>query len=233
MDANRELFSPVPTRPLVPDQTALINIDVQNVQVYGLADRVRRAGLNEVYDYYNVEVARILPRIRALQSLCRANGFHVMHLRCASFTGDGHDCSTLFRSVDIKGAGEDRGAQLLTEVGAEENEIVITKVAAGAFNGSDLDAVLRNVGIDTVIFTRLVTAGCVEGTARGAADRGYDVFVVEDACAAWTPEQQTLSLRILGRWFARLLSCAEISRIIAESSSFRSDESQRFPLHAV
>ena len=199
-------------QPLGAGRTALIDVDVQNFQVYGLAYRVRDAGLLEIFDYYNREVGKIVPRIRALKDACRRVGIEIIHLRCASFTGSGDDCSPLFRAIHITTTDGDRDAEVLAEVAAAGDEIVLTKVASGAFNGSDLDLLLRNLGIGTLIFTGLVTPGCVETTVRGAADRGYKVFLVGDACASWTQEHHDVSLRALGRWFATLIDTGAMVR---------------------
>ena len=187
---------------------ALVNIDVQYAQVYGLAEKVRRAGLDDVVDEYDREVARILPRIRTIETHFRDAGLEVLHLRCASFTGDGRDCSRLFRSVDISATGSDRDSEILEAVAPAPGEVVLSKVSAGAFNGSELDSLLRRLRIDTLIVTGLVTGGCVEGTVRGAADRGYRVFLVEDACADWTVHQHAVSVSILGKWFATVIDPA-------------------------
>ncbi len=199
------LLRPQPVHALVAGRVALVDIDVQNAQVFGLADKVRGAGLHAVVDGYDLAVAKILPKIRALKDRCRAAGIEVIHLRCASYTGDGNDCSRLFRSVDISASDGDEDAEIHAAVAPEGDEIVLSKVSAGAFNGSDLDFLLTRLGIDTLIVTGLVTAGCVEGTVRGSADRGYKVLLVEDACADWTAQHHDIAMRILGRWFATLI----------------------------
>jgi nicotinamidase-related amidase len=208
------LFDRHPDVPLILARTALIDIDVQNVQVYGLADRVRAAGLGDIYDYYTAEVAGIIPKIRRLKDACRRAGIDVIHLRCASYTGDGRDCCPLFQSVDIKATDLEADSEIVANVAPQEGEIVLSKVSAGAFNGSDIDIILRNLGKDTLICTGLVTAGCVDGTVRGAADRGYRVFLVKDACASWTSQQHAASIRILGQWFATLVDTEEVLRRI-------------------
>jgi nicotinamidase-related amidase len=219
MAALDRLFAPLPDHELLADRTALIDVDVQNAQVYGLAEKVRAAGLDDICAEYQQEVANILPRIRALKDACRQAGIEVIHLRCASYTGDGRDGCALFKAVDVTEQGDEIAAAIVDEVVPVGDEIVITKVSTAAFNGSDLDTVLRNRGIDTLIVTGLVTDGCVEGTVRGAADRGYRVFLVGDAAASWTRAQHQAAVRILGRWSARVLDTAEALRRISGDAS--------------
>jgi nicotinamidase-related amidase len=214
MTALDALF-PLPDRALSARRTALIDVDVQNAQVYGLAEKVRVAGLDAIYREYNEEVAKIVPRIRALKDACRRAGIEVIHLRCASYAGDGRDGCPVFRSADVTEQGDRGAAEVLAEVAPEHDEIVITKVSTAAFNGSDLDTVLRHRGIDTLLVTGLVTDGCVEGTVRGAADRGFTVFLITDASASWTRAQHQDAVRILGRWSARVLDTeAALRRIV-------------------
>jgi nicotinamidase-related amidase len=54
---------------------------------------------------------------------------------------------------------------------------------------------------------------------RGAADRGYRVFLVGDAAASWTRAQHQAAVRILGRWSARVLDTAEALRRISGDAS--------------
>jgi biuret amidohydrolase len=212
-----ELLAPLPEHNLIAGRTALIDVDVQNAQVYGLAEKVRATGLDAIYREYREEVAKILPRIRMLKDACRRAGIEVIHLRCASYTGDGRDGCVIFKSADVTEQGDEDAAEIVVEVAPERGEIVITKISTAAFNGSDLDTVLRNRDIDTLLVTGLVTDGCVEGTVRGAADRGYKVFLIEDASASWTRAQHQAAVRILGRWSARLLDTETALRRIAVS----------------
>jgi nicotinamidase-related amidase len=47
---------------------------------------------------------------------------------------------------------------------------------------------VRIIIIQSHAATHVVTNICVEGSARAASELGFDVFIIEDACAAWSPE---------------------------------------------
>lgn len=64
------------------------------------------------------------------------------------------------------------------------NEIVIDKHRYNSFTGTNLDTMLRNFGIKTVICTGTATNVCVEATAREAYSKDYHVVIVEDCCAS-------------------------------------------------
>ena len=76
------------------------------------------------------------------------------------------------------------GATIHEAVSPKEGEPVVTKRAVSAFAGSDLEKLLQTAGITTLILSGVATNFVVEGTAREASDRGYNVVVVGDCCAS-------------------------------------------------
>ena len=80
------------------------------------------------------------------------------------------------------------GAEIHEAVAPQDGEPVVTKRAVSAFYGSDLAAILATGGIDTLLLCGVATNFVVEGTAREAMDRGYNVVIVGDCCAAASQE---------------------------------------------
>jgi nicotinamidase-related amidase len=66
--------------------------------------------------------------------------------------------------------------------------MIFAKTSASMWSSTAIDSVLRRMGIDHLVFTGIVTDGCVELSARDASDRGYAVTLVSDGCSASTPE---------------------------------------------
>jgi nicotinamidase-related amidase len=91
-----------------------------------------------------------------------------------------------------------------------ENEIVLPKTASGVFNSTAVDQILRNLGIENLVVTGVVTNNCVENAVRDACDRGYAVILVEDGCAAVTEELHLAALRAMRDHFAKVKSTAEV-----------------------
>ncbi|MFF7135803.1 isochorismatase family protein [Streptomyces sp. NPDC008196] len=79
---------------------------------------------------------------------------------------------------------------------ARHGDIEIVKRTIGAFQGTDLDAVLRERGVTTLVFGGIATNLGVESTARVALDLGYDLVFVEDAMAAFTAAEHDSSTRL-------------------------------------
>ena len=60
-------------------------------------------------------------------------------------------------------------------------ETVIEKKQASAFHGTDLDAILKSRGIDTIVMTGCTTSGCIRASAIDSIQYGYYTAVVADA----------------------------------------------------
>ncbi len=76
-------------------------------------------------------------------------------------------------------------------------EPVIDKPGKGAFYATDLQAVLANRGVDTLIVCGVTTEVCVHTTVREANDRGYRCIVPGDACASYFPEFHAIGLEMI------------------------------------
>ena len=74
------------------------------------------------------------------------------------------------------------GAQVIDELEPREDEIEIANFSTSAFIYTELDLILRNRGITTVVLAGLATNWVVESTARDAFNRGYAVWTLVDCC---------------------------------------------------
>ena len=92
------------------------------------------------------------------------------------------------------------------------SEPVITKQYASAFFGTDLAAMLRDMGVDTLLITGLSTSGCVRATALDACQHGFLPFVVREACGDRHQAPHEASLFDLQAKYAEVISEAEAIR---------------------
>ncbi|MBV8219938.1 MAG: cysteine hydrolase [Solirubrobacterales bacterium] len=100
-------------------------------------------------------------------------------------------------------------------VSPEPGDIVVRKVRVGAFSTTDLDAQLRDRGVDTLILAGISTSGVVLSTVRDATDRDYRVLVLADATADPDPEVHAfLTERIFPRQ-ADVITVADLSGLFA------------------
>ncbi len=88
-------------------------------------------------------------------------------------------------------------------------ESVVEKQFASGFAGTDLDVLLRDAGVDTVVVTGVSTSGCVRATATDALTAGFRPIVVADACADRTPELHANNLTDLDAKYADVVDLQE------------------------
>jgi nicotinamidase-related amidase len=89
------------------------------------------------------------------------------------------------------------GHDIIEELYPISGEPVIDKPGKGAFYATDLQAVLDNRGIDTLLVCGVTTEVCVHTTVREANDRGYRALVVSDCCGSYFPEFHEVGLRMV------------------------------------
>lgn len=96
---------------------------------------------------------------------------------------------------------------------AAVNEVVVTKHRFSAFWGSDFDLYLRANGIRNVVFTGVVTSGCVESSLRDAFFRDYYVVVARDCVAEASPERHAAALHKIDQAFGAVRDAADIAAV--------------------
>jgi nicotinamidase-related amidase len=89
------------------------------------------------------------------------------------------------------------GHDIIPELYPVPGEPVVDKPGKGAFHATDLDAMLKNRGINQLIVCGVTTEVCVNTTVREANDRGYECVVVEDCVGSYFPEFQEMGLRMI------------------------------------
>jgi ureidoacrylate peracid hydrolase len=104
------------------------------------------------------------------------------------------------------------GQQLVDELAPAD--VAVEKIAYSAFHASRLEWVLRKCGIGRLIVAGIVTNGGVASTVRDAHVREFECVVLEDGCAAFTPELHRAAIEGL-RPVARIATVAEMLREIA------------------
>ncbi len=204
--------------------TALMVIDMQ--QDFCLA-----GGYFDAMGYDIGPMQAVVEPIRAVLAAARAKGLHLVHTR----QGKRADLSdtpavTRWRSklggAEIGAAGPlgrflirgEEGHQILTELAPEAGEPVIDKAGSGAFYGTDLELVLRGLGITNLVFTGITTDVCVHTTMREASDRGFDGLLLEDCCATTVAANHAAAISMIqqeGGCFGTVASSAAFIAAIA------------------
>lgn len=210
-------------RPVELGKTALLSVDMQNAE--WTAERQKASADSsspEAHERYFLERigSLLIPNQQRLQAAARTAGLEVIYTTIEAYTLDGRDRSLDHKISDLlfpKGSWE---AKVIDAVGPEPNDIVIPKTASGIFNSTNIEYVLRNLGIEYLIIFGVCTDQCVEGAIRDAADRGFLVTQVEDCCAANDARRHDVSIEQMRGHYCRTRTTdeviAEIEALAAE-----------------
>lgn len=199
--------------PIVPDRAALLFIDVQNFSCHRDGaewETMTPAELAQKRDPFLAQMGdQVLPRMLALQTAARRAGVEVIYTTIESLTLDGRD-----RSLDYKitGFNVPKGSwdgRVVDEIAPGPDEIVLPKSSSSVFVSTHIDYLLRNLGVQQLILSGVLTDQCVESAIRDACDLGYLVTQVTDACATFTEARQTASLAAI-RGYCRQRTTAEM-----------------------
>lgn len=193
---------------------ALLVIDLQYLcasREYGAFKKVKDGGFEGEGEYAISRIEEtVVPNVVSIAKEVRERGMPVIFARVGSISGDGSDQTARHRKQGLTVKLNERPAQILEELQMEPTDIVITKSGSGCFTSTNLDHVLRNMGIQDLIITGIWTNSCVETTTRHAGDLDYRVIVVEDCCVAMTKKLHDHALEYLDNNFAAVKSTEEV-----------------------
>ena len=200
-------------RAIVPARTALLSIDMQNAEWSpAQAERARQGDTPEAAKRAFLERLEtvVIPSQQRLQAAARAANIEVIFTVIESLTLDGREISLDHKISGLffpKGCWESR---VIPDVAPRENEIVIPKTSSGIFNSTNIDYILRNLGVEFLVIYGVSTDQCVETAVRDAADRGFLVTLVEDGCAAEEDVRHDAAIRAVGGHYCRVRSTDEM-----------------------
>ena len=185
-----------------PKRTCLLLIDTQNY-VWNPDVALR-------HPYFDERLRTVvMPNLRRLMDAFRTAGGEVMYTVMENLTADGRDRSLdykLSKFFIAKGSWE---AKVLDDVAPAADDIVLPKTSSGVLNSTNIEYLLRNIGIDTLVVTGFLTDQCVDHTLRDAADRGFYPVCVSDGCATHTETRHQNALQAFGG-YCRTMTTAQI-----------------------
>jgi biuret amidohydrolase len=211
--------APIPDNPtFTASTTALLVIDLQNT--YIKSPRSEHEAMR--WSWFDKRIAEtVVPNLQALLSTCRDANISVLYARIACVDEHGRD-----RSLSQKKPGfnnlmlpkDSWDSQIIDEIGPQPQEIVVLKTTDSALTGTNLRLMLSNMGITTVICTGIFTDQCVSSTVRSLADESFDVWLVEDCCAAATEALHDHELRVLNWIYCQVVQTEDMVEFIQSST---------------
>jgi len=211
---------------VVPERTALVNVDMQNCFVHGSP-------------FSAPDGLAVQDRINRVAEACRVAGIVVIHASHV-LRPDGSNIGVLSELAPIVKEGiinkGSESAALHKGLIVDPRDILLEKPRFGAFHGTDLELILRSRGIDSIIVTGIATNVCCETTAREAVVRDFRVFFLSDGTTTFdigdisAAELKRATCATMGFIFAQVLTVDEMIRKLSVAS--RSAASPMVPLRS-
>ena len=205
----------MPERGVDVARTALLIIDMQYAtgSRQGALSRTLQAQGSTVGDYRFDRIERqVLPHTRQLRDRCTALARPVLHVTVGAALPDATDAPVHMRKLFVEFSNHvgSREHEILDELKPRAGEHVLRKTTIGAFASTNIDSLLRALGCEQLYLCGISTNMCVETTAREAADRGYLVTLVEDACGTTHEDLHQVTMRNFQRLFGRVRSTEQV-----------------------
>lgn len=214
----------IPDIELDLEKTALLVVDLQNEFVredMGEAKEFKDAGDWDRWVPYFTRLNQVVvPNTKKLLDYFRENKMYVTYGRIACLLSNGADRSTVqqgegWNSMLIPIDSEN--AAMVEPLTPMKDEIVVNKTTDSVVNGTNYAFLLKNMGVETIVVTGIVTDQCVASTVRDLADAGFKVIVVEDCCASADMELHHAELRIMNIIYCNVVSSDEIIDIMEKA----------------
>lgn len=182
------------TQPIKASETALVLIEFQN-------EMLKPGGKNYEWLKPVVDKNNVLGNAVDLVNKARAKGIIIMHVPIWFATDV---CEVGPNAYGVGGYVKSVGAfkkdtwntKIVDELKPVPGDVVIEgKRAPDAFSTTNIDFILRAMGIKNVVLAGFVTNICVESTMRTAYEKGYNVFTMTDVTAAGSQAIQDFTVK--------------------------------------
>lgn len=172
-------------------KTAVVVIDMINDFVTGV--------------FKNKRAEKIIPNVKQLLNFARENKIPVIYVNDAHLPNvDGE--FDIWPQHAVAGTW---GAKIVDELKPQKDDFALRKRRYSAFYGTSLDQLLRELRVDTLILTGVVTDICIQHTAADAFFRGYKIIVPKDCVEAINEQTQKAALDYLKRVYGSEIARAD------------------------
>ncbi len=211
-DLSQLLGQPAAQLSLQPQGSAVLIIDVQNDM----------CSANGIYAQNGLECPSISPMLKPLRNFleaCRKLKVTLINVRteyaCDEEGRPIHAALHLENRPFLKEGGlrpDTWGAQTVEHLPTPDHEIV-KDFSFSSFFRTDLEPLLRQLRIKTLVLTGIYTNYCVQSTAMDAYQRNFRVAVIHDLVTAWDKDVELGSLKTLSG-FAHVIKSSEALHLL-------------------
>jgi nicotinamidase-related amidase len=192
---------------IIPEKTALVVIDMQ------------RAFMDKGAPVVAPGASGLVPGINELAGICRRRKIPVVFVRMVGRA----DLSDLGLRKEMRPVQPDnelealegrRGVEFCDGLKVMPDDYVVPKIRYSALipGSSNLEPLLRGLGRDSFIICGILTDVCVASTTIDAMMLGFKVFFAADLTVTLSEERQKISLEVIGRHFAKVVTFEQIKK---------------------
>jgi len=172
-------------------KTALVVIDMINDFMSGV--------------FKSDRAAKIIPNIKTLLDFARKQKIPIIYATDAHLPQVDPEFD-VWGSHAVAGTW---GAEIVEDLKPQKSDFRVFKRKYSAFQGTDLDQLLRELKVDTLILTGVVTDICIQHTAADAFFRGYKIIVPKDCVEAVDAKTQEEALRFIKKAYGPKIATSE------------------------
>lgn len=157
---------------------------------------------------------KIIPAIQELKQLAKEKGIPVtttqeQHRKAK--IDFGRECDRESPEHCLEGSW---GEKMIPTIDPEDSDFHIVKRRYSAFMGTDLDIILKGMGMETLVITGVATDCCVGATSLDAHQLDYKVVVPEECVAGTSEDQHKAFLRLINRLLGMVVPLEELKRVL-------------------
>ena len=212
---------------VIPHSVALLLVDMQKYSCYrhiGLGPVLLKEMQVVAEHYFSCISGVVVPNAQRLLAFFRDNKLRVTYTCVGPLLPDASDMIERRRLRDesrLRAAGIDHffypgtlEHEVIDELKPKDGEMIFNKNSSSAFNSTNIDQILRNMRIDSLVIAGVATNYCVEITARDAADRGYKCILVTDACAAMSKDAHEMTMTNFAAQYGKVMTTQDVIKYL-------------------
>ncbi|MGB9622912.1 MAG: cysteine hydrolase family protein [Candidatus Bathyarchaeia archaeon] len=149
--------------------------------------------------------SRIVSNISKLLTRARENHTPVIYITDAHH----EDIEPEFQIWPVHALDSSNGSKIVEEIKPESGDYHIKKRRYSGFYETGLDSLLRDLKVDTLIITGIVTNICIQHTAADAFFRGYKIIIPSDCVEALSDAEQESALRYIEKIYGAEITTSQ------------------------
>ena len=158
----------------------------------------------------------MIPKIQDVLPVFRRRSlpvFHVLRVHRPDWFGCGDHPEGLFYKHPFAVAGT-LGAAVIQELAPCKGEYVLTKTRMSAFIGTELDLMLRTLGVTNLVVCGIQTPNCIRTTVFDGIVYNYPVILVDDATGAASEEVHMANIRDMQNIGVKVVKAADLMGVL-------------------